>query len=94
MKKKNENKYLILDSTDKSKEVSIKYTKPWDRIKNLIEKVNNKPGKYGKDFMKIKFNSDYNLPLNKILKIHICTIVIRSVFHKDGKYDPHLSKFF
>ena len=90
IEEKNGNKYLILDSTDKSKEVSIKYTKPWDRIKTLIEKVNNKPGKYGKDFMKIKFNSDYNLPLNKILKIHICTIVIRSVFEEDGKYYPQI----
>ena len=41
-----------------------------------------------KDFMKIKFNSDNNLPLNKILKIHNITIVIRSVFAEDGKYYP------
>ena len=35
--------------------------------------------------MKIKINSDYNLPLNKISKIHNMTIVIRSVF-QDVKY--------
>ena len=34
--------------------------------------------------MKIKFNSDDNLPLNKILKIHNMTIVLRSVFLEDG----------
>ena len=34
---KNGNKYLILDSTDKNEEVLIKYTKPWDGIKNSIE---------------------------------------------------------
>ena len=39
-----------------------------------------KSGEYRKDFKKIKFNSDDNLPLNKILKIHNMTIVIRSVF--------------
>ena len=38
---KNENKYLILDSTDKNKEVLMKYTKLWDRIK----RVNNKLSK-------------------------------------------------
>ena len=38
---------------------------------SLIERVNDKPGEYGKDFMKIKFNSDDNLPLNKILKLTI-----------------------
>ena len=30
---------------------------------NLIGKINDKPGKYEKDFMKIKFNSDDNLSL-------------------------------
>ena len=35
--------------------------------------------------MKIKFNSDENLPLNKPLKSHLMTITIRSVFEEDGK---------
>ena len=87
---KNGNKYLILDSTDKNKEVLIKYTKLWDGIKNSTEKVNNKLGKYEKDFMKIKFNFDDNLPLNKTLKLHNITIIIRSVFEEDGKYYPQV----
>ena len=36
--------------------------------------------------MKIKFNSYDNPPLNKILKLHILTIIVRSVFEEDGKY--------
>ena len=35
--------------------------------------------------MKIKFNSDDKLPLNKPLKFHNITITIRSVFEEDGK---------
>ena len=35
--------------------------------------------------MKIKFNSDDNLPLNKPLKFHNMTITIRSVFEDDDK---------
>ena len=38
--------------------------------------------------MKIKFNSDDGLPLNKLLKLHSVTITIRSVFEKDGKLYP------
>ena len=38
--------------------------------------------------MKIKFNSDDNSPLNKILKFHILAIIIRNIFEKDGKYYP------
>ena len=62
----NGNKYLVLASTDKNKEVLTKYTGLWDGIKNLIKKINNKSSKYGKDFMKIKFSLDDSLLLNKI----------------------------
>ena len=87
---KNRNKYLILDSTDKNKEVLIKYTKLWDGIKNSIEKVNNKLGEHGKDFMKIKFNYDDNLPLNKTIRLLNMIIIIRSVFEEDGKFYPQI----
>ena len=40
--------------------------------------------------MKIKFNSDDDLPLNKMLKLHMLTIIFRSVFEKDGKYYPQI----
>ena len=38
--------------------------------------------------MKIKFNSHDNLPLNKPLKFHMMTIIIRSVFEEDVKLYP------
>ena len=38
--------------------------------------------------MKIKFNSDDDLPLNKPLKFRMETIAIRSVFEEDGKLYP------
>ena len=36
--------------------------------------------------MKIIFNLDDNLPLNKILKLHMLKVIARSVFQEDGKY--------
>ena len=33
--------------------------------------------------MRIKFNSDDDLPLNKILKFHMLTIIVRSFFKED-----------
>ena len=80
---KNGNKYLTLVSTNKNKDILIKYTKLWDKIK----KINgNQAGEYGKNFMKIKFNSDDNLPLNKISMLLNMTAVIRSVFQENGTY--------
>ena len=40
--------------------------------------------------MKIRFNSDHNLPLNKLLKLHMKTIIMRSVFEEDGKLYPQV----
>ena len=86
----NENKYLTLVSTDKNEEVLTKYTELWDGIKNSVEKISNKSGEYGKDFMKIKFDSDDSLPLNKTLKLNNMTIIARSVFEEDGKDYPQV----
>ena len=62
-----------------------KYSDVWCGIKNKIEVVSCGGCDYEKDYMKIKFNSDDGLPLNKPLKFHSMTITIRFVFEKDGK---------
>ena len=62
-----------------------------DEIKYLIATINqSRKAEYEKDFMKIKFNSDDNLPLNKMLKLHMLTVIVRSVFEEDGKYYPQV----
>ena len=43
-----------------------------------------------KILMKIKFNSDDDLPLNKPLKFHATTIIIKSVLEEDGKLYPQV----
>ena len=53
-----------------------------------IEEVSSDECDHEKDYMKIQFNSDDNLPLNKPLKFHNVTITIRSVFKEDGKLYP------
>ena len=35
--------------------------------------------------MKIKFDTDNNLPLNKQLKLHMLAIIVRSVFEEGDK---------
>ena len=85
------NKYLSFASTNNNKEVLKKYIKLWDEVKYHIQTINDDEfGEYDKDYMKIKFDSDDNLPLNKILKFSVLTIIIRSVFEKDGKYYPQI----
>ena len=88
--RKNGNKYLIYDSVDENKELLKKCNDVWDGIKNKINEVNSGECDYEKDYMKIKFNSDDDLPLNKLLKFHLMTIIIRCVFSEDGKFYPQL----
>ena len=91
IEEKNGNKYLIFDSVDENKEVLKKYADVWDGIKNKIKAINDgEENDYGKDYMKIKFNSDDELPLNKPLKFRAMTIIIRSVFEENGKFYPQL----
>ena len=88
---KNGNKYLNITLTDSSNDVLINYAEVWNGIKNQIKKLNNDSVvEYDKDYLKIKFDSDDSLPLNKVLKFHAVIIIIRSVFERDGKYHPQI----
>ena len=55
-------------------------------IKNKIENINDGKPKYDKGFMKVIFDTDDELPLNKLLNLHMLTIIVRSVFKDEGKF--------
>ena len=77
--------------TDSNNEVLKKYAEVWSGIKDQIKKKKKSLVEdYGKDYMKIKFDSDDNLPLNTVLKFHILTIIIRNIFEKDDKHYPQI----
>ena len=63
------------------------YTELWNEIKEHIELISgNKVIKYSRDFMKIKFKSDDDLPLGKIINVPVCVIIAKGVFEEDSKY--------
>ena len=90
IEEKNGNEYLIFDSVNENKEVFKKYFGIWNGVKNKVKAINGDECDYEKDYMKTKFNSDDDLPLNKLLKFHIMTIIIRCAFSEDGKLYPQL----
>ena len=85
IEEKGVNKYLIFDSTDENKELLKKYNDVFNGIRDKIKEVSSDECDYEKDYMKIRFNSDDDLPLNKPLNFHSVTITIRSVFEEDNK---------
>ena len=74
----------------KIKELLKKYNDVWNGIKNKIKEVNSDKCDYEKDYMKIKLNSNDNLPLNKPLKFHLMTIIISCIFSEGNKFYPQL----
>ena len=86
IEEKKGSKYSNIASTDSNSEVIKKYEEVWSGIKDCIEKINDdKSREYEKDYMKIKFSSDDNLPLNKQLKFLNITIIVKNVFEESGK---------
>ena len=58
----------------------------WSKVRDLIKSVITKSDDYDEKYIKIKFDSDDELPLNKTIQIPIITIVVRAVFHENNKY--------
>ena len=69
-----------------------KYQEVFDVIKEIIKKINeySQPIQYDNNYMKTKFNTYDNIPLNKIIYFPTATIIIRSVTQKDGNYYPQV----
>ena len=82
---------MIFTSTDKNKEALENYTELWDEGKDQIKTISgNKPIEYERDIMKIKFQSNDDVPLGKILSIPVCIIVAGSVLQEDNNCYPQV----
>ena len=55
---------------------------------SLIKAMTKNSDDYDEKYMKIKFNLDDKLPLNKMIETSSMIIVFRTVFHKNNKYYP------
>ena len=74
----------------KAKKQRKKYKELWSKIRDLIRSINKNSDNYDEKYIKIKFNSDDELPLNKLIEILSMIIVVRVVFHENTKYYPQV----
>ena len=82
----NENKYLMLVPTNESKKKIKLYEELWIKIRDLVRSITKNTDNYDEKYIKIKFNLDDELPLNKTIEIPSITIVFRIIFHENNKY--------
>ena len=72
IEEKEGSKYLNIPLTFNNNDVLVKFAEAWRGIKDQIKNINNgSVGEYAENYMKIKFNSDDNLPVNKIIKFRV-----------------------
>ena len=64
IEEKGVNKYLVFDSADENKELIKKYKDVFNGIGDKINEINSEERDYEKDYMKVRFNSDDDLPLS------------------------------
>ena len=82
---------MVFALTGKNREELEDYKELWSDIKDESRAIRGtEPFKYEKDVMKIKFESNYGLPLGKILNIPLRVIIAKSVFEENGKYYPQV----
>ena len=71
-------------------DVLRKFANIWKSIRAKIEKNTRRIVQYDKDYMRIKLESNDNLPTDTIVNMHHVTIIIRGVFAQNGKFYPQL----
>ena len=71
---------IALVPANESEEKIKKYEKMWIKIRSLIRSINKNLNDCDEKYIKIKFDSDDELPLNKKVEIPIFTIAVRTVF--------------
>ena len=81
---------MVFDVRDENKELLKRYDDVFNGLIDKIKKIDDDWLEYTKDYTKIKFNSDDNLPSNKSLKFYQMTITIRCVISKDNKLYPQV----
>ena len=87
MEEINGDKYLVFDDRYENKELLKRYDNVFNEIMSKIKKIDDWL-EYSKDYMKTRFRSNDNLPLNKQLKFYQMTVAIRYLFSEDNKLYP------
>ena len=67
-----------------------KYQELWIKIGDLIRSVTKKSDDYDDKYIKNKFYSDNELPVDKTIEILVMTIVARDIFYENNKYYPQI----
>ena len=80
-------RYLVIDLINKN--VLNAFDDMFNFISNETNKLDGDDKKvYG--YIRLKFNSDVDLPLDKLIKFHTLTVIVACVIRKGNKFYPEI----
>ena len=80
-------RYLVVDLINK--DILNVFDDMFDFISNKINKTDGDDKQvYG--YIRLKFNSDVDLPLDKLIKFHTLTVIVACVIRKANKFYPEI----
>ena len=66
----------------REKRKNKKYEEFWSKVRDLIRSITKNSDDYNENYMKVKVNSDGDLPLNKTIETYDATIIVGLFFMK------------
>ena len=85
-------KYLVTTKSMRNRKIINSFDNIWSHIENKINpnNFNNSNNNKIKDYDKLRFNSDIDLPLDTLIEFRSLIINVSCVIEKDGKYYPEI----
>ena len=83
-----DDKYLVVTKSMHNRKIIHSFDNVWSHIEHKINPNNFNNNKNIKDYDKLRFNSDVDLPTDTL--IEFCSLIISCVIEKDGKCYPEI----
>ena len=86
-----DDKYLVVTKSMRNRKIIHSFDNVWSHIEHKINPNNfNNNNNNIKDYDKLRFNSDIDLPTGTLIEFRSLVINVSCVIEKDGKYYPEI----
>ena len=86
-----DDKYLVVTKSMRNRKIMYSFDTIWSHIEHKINPNNfNNNNNNIKDYDKLRFNSDVDLPTDTLIEFRSVIINVSGVIEKDGKYYPEI----
>ena len=85
-----DDKYLVVTKSMRIRKIIHSFDNVWSHIEHKINPNNFNNNNNIKDYDKLRFNSDVDLPTDTLIELRSLVINVSCVIEEDGKYYPEI----